>query len=169
MSELVDKIKGLIEGFDEETLKELEEFAEFVESHRKVDKVLWKPSAGDEYFYVTGSGMVGSNLWEEDVVDVDCYYKQGNAFRTKVQAKVYQGLRSKTGKFNNILISFGGTSEFSEEGWDYTVSWNQRKKQWDVYSLVMSELKGLVYFKHGTDCQDACDYLNKNYPDGVID
>lgn len=167
MSELVDKIKGLIEGFDEETLKELEEFAEFIESHRKVDKGLWKPSCGDCYYYLTGDGRVYSTDWDNNQSDVD-YHKQGNVFRTKEQAEFHQDLRNKTGKFNNILSSFGGTSEFSEGGWSYTVAWNHDEKQWTSYSLLVSELKGLVYFKHGTDCQDACDYLNKNYPDGEI-
>lgn len=52
----------------------------------KTEKLQWKPSKGERYFFVGDNGMVNFTYAEYDEVDED-YYKFGNCFRTEKQAE----------------------------------------------------------------------------------
>jgi hypothetical protein len=46
----------------------------------------WRPSRGAEYWYISDTGVVDNNRWEEDRFDTD-RWDMGNVFRTKQDAE----------------------------------------------------------------------------------
>ena len=49
--------------------------------------MVWKPEYDEWYFYVSGYGVIGSNVWINDYTD-NGYYEIGNCFKTEEEAKV---------------------------------------------------------------------------------
>ena len=46
----------------------------------------WKPSAGDQYWYVSSNGSVDYYCWTDDILDF-LTYKLGNCYRTREEAE----------------------------------------------------------------------------------
>lgn len=46
----------------------------------------WKPSAGDQYWYVSSNGSADYYCWTDDILDF-LTYKLGNCYRTREEAE----------------------------------------------------------------------------------
>ena len=77
----------------EELLKELEEAkAKIAEIEKKIKEKQeeksrrWKPQKGDEYWWVDSSGVISSDVWDNDGLD-NCRWRIGNCYQTEEECK----------------------------------------------------------------------------------
>lgn len=66
--------------------EEREQLIKLIKKSNKPKSKIWKPEYDEEYFYVSGYGVVGNNIWKNDYIDNGCY-KIGNCFKTEEDAK----------------------------------------------------------------------------------
>lgn len=96
---------------------------------------IWKPEYDEWYFYVSGYGIVGSNVWINAYID-NGYYEIGNCFKTEEEAdfaleklKVEAELR-----------------RFAEENNEYEIDWKDKKQEkWFIFYNCKEEIINPIY------------------------
>ena len=119
---------------------------------------IWKPEYDEWYFYVSGYGIVGSNVWINDYID-NGYYEIGNCFKTEEEAKfALEKLKVET-----------ELRRFAEENNEYEIDWeNDAQEKWFIYYCdkiclyqTYITMRNDVYFSSKKIAKRAVDYIGE--------
>lgn len=169
MSDLAEKIKSLINDFDEGALKELEELVSAVERKKKRNEGggYWEPDVGEYYYYIDDDLEVLKDFWQDtwhEMILADSH----SIFRTQEQAEESLKLLKKSAKFNNLLITFGASSDFVRGRDNHSILYDMSCGYWTYSCGTYSHSLESLYFKDFNDSDKAIKYLNENYPTGEV-
>ena len=135
--------------------------------------MVWKPEYDEWYFYVSGYGVIGSNVWINDYTD-NGYYEIGNCFKTEEEAKF---ALEKT-KVEAELC------RFAEKNNEYEIDWkDEDQEKWCMYYSYMDgdvyftdaycHKRNDIYFSSKKIAKQAIDYIGeerlKKYYLGIED
>jgi hypothetical protein len=68
------------------TKAQYEEYMELKKQAKTTQTKRWKPKDGETYFFILADGDIVPRIWENDVVDNDCF-RLGNCFETEEEAQ----------------------------------------------------------------------------------
>ena len=159
-----------LENLSEE---EREQLMKIIKKSNGSKRNIWKPEYDEWYFYVSGYGIVGSNVWINAYID-NGYYEIGNCFKTEEEAdfaleklKVEAELR-----------------RFAEENNEYEIDWkdDDQEKWFMYYNCDMKKIDIIyntvlkthcIYFSSKKIAKQAIDYIGeerlKKYYLGIED
>ena len=115
--------------------KEREQLMKIIKKSNGSKRNIWKPEYDEWYFYVSGYGIVRSNVWINDCID-NGYYEIGNCFKTEEEAKfALEKLKVET-----------ELRRFAEENNEYKIDWkNRNQNKWFIYYDYVMKNIGVVY------------------------
>lgn len=153
--------------------KEREQLMKLIQKSNGSKGKVWKPEYDEWYFYVSGYGVIGSNVWINDYTD-NGYYKIGNCFKTKEEAEfALEKVKVET-----------ELRRFAEENNEYEIDWkNRNQNKWFIYYNYVMKNIGVVYdtvlrthciyFSSKEIAEQAIDYIGeerlKKYYLGIED
>lgn len=153
--------------------KEREQLMKIIKKSNGSKRNIWKPEYDEWYFYVSGYGIVGSNVWINDCID-NGYYEIGNCFKTEEEAKfALEKLKVET-----------ELRRFAEENNEYEIDWeNDAQEKWFMYyNCDMKKIDIIyntvlkthcIYFSSKKIAKQAIDYIGeerlKKYYLGIED
>lgn len=150
--------------------KEREQLIKIIKKSNRSKRNIWKPEYDEWYFYVSGYGIVGSNVWINDYID-NGYYEIGNCFKTEEEAKfALEKLKVET-----------ELRRFAEENNEYEIDWeNDAQEKWFIYYCdkiclyqTYITMRNDVYFSSKKIAKQAIDYIGeerlKKYYLGIED
>lgn len=113
--------------------EEREQLMKIIKKSNGSKRNIWKPEYDEWYFYVSGYGIVGSNVWINDYID-NGYYEIGNCFKTEEEAKfALEKLKVET-----------ELRRFVEENNEYETDWEDDDQE--KWCMHYSYGDGDVYF-----------------------
>lgn len=150
--------------------EEREQLMKIIKKSNGSKRNIWKPEYDEWYFYVSGYGIVGSNVWINDYID-NGYYEIGNCFKTEEEAKfALEKLKVET-----------ELRRFAEENNEYEIDWeNDAQEKWFIYYCdkiclyqTYITMRNDVYFSSKKIAKRAVDYIGeerlKKYYLGIED
>lgn len=153
--------------------KEREQLMKLIQKSNGSKGKVWKPEYDEWYFYVSGYGVIGSNVWINDYTD-NGYYEIGNCFKTKEEAEfALEKVKVET-----------ELRRFAEENNEYEIDWkNRNQNKWFIYYNYVMKNIGVVYdtvlrthciyFSSKEIAEQAIDYIGeerlKKYYLGIED
>lgn len=138
--------------------KEREQLMKIIKKSNRSKRNIWKPEYDEWYFYVSGYGIVGSNVWINDYID-NGYYEIGNCFKTEEEAKfALEKLKVET-----------ELRRFAEENNEYEIDWeNDAQEKWFIYYCdkiclyqTYITMRNDVYFSSKKIAKRAVDYIGE--------
>lgn len=151
--------------------KEREQLMKLIQKSNGSKGMVWKPEYDEWYFYVSGYGVIGSNVWINDYTD-NGYYEIGNCFKTEEEAKF---ALEKT-KVEAELC------RFAEKNNEYEIDWkDEDQEKWFIYYYsdkicpyqTYSTMRNDIYFSSKEIAKQAVDNIGeerlKKYYFGVGD
>lgn len=153
--------------------EEREQLMKIIKKSNGSKRNIWKPEYDEGYFYVSGYGIVGSNVWINAYID-NGYYEIGNCFKTEEEAdfaleklKVEAELRRFTEENNEYEIDW---KDDDQEKW--FMYYNCDMKKIDIiYNTVLKT--HCIYFSSKKIAKQAIDYIGeerlKKYYLGIED
>ena len=149
--ELENEIKE-IENRKTELQKELE-----IEKQR--NEIEYPFEYNEEYWLVTTKGTIRADEWVNHNIDIKYYYKQGNIFKTKVEAEKESDRRELMTRFRQFRDKCNGDWK---PDWDnvlqdkFHISYIYKFRRLDVFSECRTTKFSLFgYFKNQADCFSA--------------
>lgn len=108
-----------------EALEKIEELKKFIEQE---EDGAWKPEIDDEYWYVSSSGNISQEIWDDVEFDNRCL-EMGNVFKTEEEAQAHK-MR---------LMSMAKRGKMPEEGdahWYWSIGANKALSDcWNFHSV----------------------------------
>lgn len=141
----------------EERTKCMFELADFTAEDWKIYEEkptrIWKPNAGDKYYYISNTGSILYYMYDEDVTN-KAIISIGNCFETKEEAQhMLQKIRiiNQLQELSNIKFNDDCKKEH------FVISYNNESKKiiCDVHHLFIRELPFNIFFATKEDCLNA--------------
>ena len=139
--------------------KEREQLMKLIQKSNGSKGKVWKPEYDEWYFYVSGYGVIGSNVWINDYTD-NGYYEIGNCFKTEEEAKF---ALEKT-KVEAELC------RFAEKNNEYEIDWkDEDQEKWFIYYYfdkicpyqTYSTMRNDIYFSSKEIAKQAVDNIGE--------
>lgn len=128
--------------------EEREQLMKIIKKSNGSKRNIWKPEYDEWYFYVSGYGIVGSNVWINDYID-NGYYEIGNCFKTEEEAKFALEKR----RVEVELQRFAEENNECDTGVRYFISYNL-DSEITVDQIYGVRLKG-IYFSSKEVAENA--------------
>ena len=139
----------------EETKKHLEELERLAKEEER--KGTWKPKKDERYYYINGSGVVGTYKNNGDQTDTSII-NVGNCFKTREEAE----LEVEKRKVIHELKQFA--YEFSDEAW-HDVNINKYFLQYNDTICIVYNIGNKhndIYFKSEKDAKEAIESVGED-------
>lgn len=139
--------------------EEREQLMKLIQKSNGSKGKVWKPEYDEWYFYVSGYGVIGSNVWINDYTD-NGYYEIGNCFKTEEEAKF---ALEKT-KVEAELC------RFAEKNNEYEIDWkDEDQEKWFIYYYcdkicpyqTYSTMRNDIYFSSKEIAKQAVDNIGE--------
>lgn len=144
----LQNIKGIIIMKLSNRIEQLEKELAELKKLEKEGVKQFKPTIGDEYWFINGDGRVDSFDWGWDVFDEGAY-EIGNTFRTKEEAEfVVEKIRTET-----ELRRFSKPFERGES--NYYISSDEYDNDLTISSLGFYRCQGTIYFESEEKAEEA--------------
>lgn len=92
----------------EELEKKTQELQKELEIEKQKNEIEYPFEDNEEYWLVTTKGTIRADEWSNNIIDIKYYYKQGNIFKTKVEAEKEADRRNLLKRFRQFKNKCNG-------------------------------------------------------------
>lgn len=147
----------------EKQIKELEnkkiKLQKELEIEKQKNEIEYPFEDNEEYWLVTTKGTIRADEWSNNIIDIKYYYKQGNIFKTKVEAEKEADRRELMTRFKQFRDKCNGNwkPDFSDyQSGKYSLKYHYHKGK--LVSCEHKYIDSMVqfgYFKKRADAERA--------------
>lgn len=149
----------------EELEKKTQELQKELEIEKQKNEIEYPFEDNEEYWLVTTKGTIRADEWSNNIIDIKYYYKQGNIFKTKVEAE-------KEADRRELLMLFKQYRDKCNGGWKpnfadylqdkYSFYYDYHAQKFDYCDLGEEDGFNLFgYFRNHLDCERAIELFGK--------